>query len=100
MPGCDHDVLTGKVTLPLIHSLRQVGPESRREIIGKINDNGGRESFETVFDFVRENGGIEYAYRRADELSQQGLEEIGHMPPSVYLDSLTRMVQFTTARTS
>ena len=97
-PG--NDVLTGKVTLPLIHSLRQVGQAGRREIIRHLKNNGGPESFARVFDFVHENGGIEYAYRRADELGQQGLQAIDNMPPSVYLDSLTRMVEFTTARSS
>ena len=49
---------------------------------------------------MRENGGIEYAYHRADELSQQGLEAIDGIESSVYFDSLTHMVQFTTARAS
>lgn len=97
-PG--NDVLTGKITLPLIYSLKKTGRVGSREIIGHLKNNGGRDSFELVFDFVRENGGIEYAYRRADELSQQGLEAIDGIESSVYFDSLTHMVQFTTARAS
>jgi octaprenyl-diphosphate synthase len=97
-PG--NDVLTGKITLPLIYSLKKAGRAGSREIIGHLQNNGGRDSFELVFDFVRENGGIEYAYHRADKLSQQGLEAINGIESSVYLDSLTNMVQFTTARAS
>ncbi len=97
-PG--NDVLTGKVTLPLIYSLKKAGKAGRDEIISHLRNNGGRDSFEFVFDFVRENGGIEYAYRRADELSQQGLETIDGIGSSVYLESLTHMVQFTTTRAS
>jgi len=97
-PG--NDVLTGKITLPLIYSLNKVGKASGREIISHLRNNGGRDSFELVFDFVRENGGLDYAYRRANELSQQGLEAINGIESSVYLDSLTHMVQFTTTRAS
>ncbi len=97
-PG--NDVLTGKVTLPLIYSLKKVNKASRKEIISHLTNGGGPESFEVVFDFVRENGGIEYAYRRADELSQQGLDAISGIAPSIYFDSLANMVQFTTARAS
>ncbi len=97
-PG--NDVLTGKITLPLIYSLKKAGRAGSREIIGRLRDNCGRDKFELVFDFVRENGGIEYAYCRADQLSQQGLEAIDGIESSVYLDSLTHMVQFTTARAS
>jgi octaprenyl-diphosphate synthase len=67
-PG--NDVLTGKVTLPLICN------------------------------FINENGGLEYAYRRANEICQQGMESISPMEPSVYYDSLTEMVRFTVARAS
>jgi octaprenyl-diphosphate synthase len=100
-PG--NDVLTGKITLPLIYSLKKAGRAGNREIIECLQNNCDRDtkdSFELVFNFVRENGGIEYAYRRADELSQQGLEAIDGIENSVYLDSLTHMVQFTTARAS
>ncbi|MEW5993436.1 MAG: polyprenyl synthetase family protein [Candidatus Zixiibacteriota bacterium] len=97
-PG--NDVLTGKVTLPLIHSLKKAGRTSQRELIKQLQSNGGEESFKFVLDFVSHNGGIEYAYRRANELGQQGLEAIDGIQASVYLDSLTRMVQFTTARAS
>jgi octaprenyl-diphosphate synthase len=95
-PG--NDVLTGRITLPLIYSLKKAGRAGNREIIECLQNNGGRDSFDLVFDFVRQNGGIEYAYSRADELSQQGLEAIDGIESSVYLDSLTNMVQFTTTR--
>jgi octaprenyl-diphosphate synthase len=97
-PG--NDVLTGKVTLPLIYSLKRAGKASGREIIEQLRNNNGRESFELVFDFVQANGGIDYAYRRADELGQQGLEAICKVGDSVYLESLSNMVQFTAVRTA
>ncbi len=98
-PG--NDLMTGKVTLPLIHSLKQAGRTGSREIIKELQKNGDDGgSFKRIAAFVREHGGIEYAYHRADELGHQGLEAINGIGDSVYLNSLANMVQFTTSRAS
>ena len=97
-PG--NDVLSGKVTLPLIYSLKKVGELSAREIIESLKGNRNEDTFRRVHAFVAENGGIDYAYRRADELCQQGLEAIQPLENSVYYESLVEMVQFTTSRAS
>jgi octaprenyl-diphosphate synthase len=96
-PGID--VMTRQMTLPLIYSLKKATPPSRMEIIGIIK-NSKEESFEKVFDFVTETGGIDYAYQKANELGQQGLDEIITVKDSVYFERLENMVNFTTARAS
>ena len=97
-PG--NDVLTGKITLPLIYSLKRVGKAARREIVDHLraNDDGG--NFERVFDFINETGGIDYAYKRADQLSRQGLDAISGMEDSDFFASLVNMVEFTIKRAS
>lgn len=98
-----NDVLTGKVTLPLIFALKQVNEASGREIISYLSDSdkrGGEEAFEKVYRFVHENGGVDYAYRRADELCRQGLDALPHNESSVYYQSLAAMVHYTVARAS
>lgn len=102
-PG--NDVLNGKVTLPLIYSLKQVSEASGREIIKYLKsedrtDEHQRESFRRVHKFISENGGIEYSYTRANELCQQGLEGLDRLAPSVYYDCLTEIVRYTTRRAS
>ncbi len=97
-PG--NDILTGKVTLPLIYSLRNVSAASGREITKYLKKPNGPDTFDKVFTFVSENGGVEYAYRRANELSEQALESIGPLAPSPYLDSLTGMVRYAVSRAS
>lgn len=94
------DVLNGKITLPLIHSLKRVGESARREITGYLKHGDDPDNFRKVYAFVSENGGIEYAYRRAEELSEQALESVAALGNSVYADSLTSMVRYTTARVS
>lgn len=97
-PG--NDVLTGKVTLPLICSLRKVGKASRKEMMSFLRNGDSPDSFEKVNLFIVENGGLEYAYGKANQLIADGLDGISHVPSSEYLDCLVNMVQFTTARAS
>lgn len=96
-PGID--VMTGQMTLPLIYALRKATSKSRNEIIGYIKNNK-EESFEKVYNFVTETGGIDYAYKKAHELGQRGLDQIISVKDSVYFERLENMVNFTTARTS
>jgi len=97
-PGID--VLNGHVTLPLIYSLRSVGEASRREIVNVLKDGHSDEAFAQVHAFVQDCGGLDYASRRATELSEQALESISHVGPSIYYDSLTNMVRFAVSRAS
>ena len=97
-PG--NDLLNGKVTLPLIYALRRVSPAAGREIKQLLRQDDHDGVFDKVYAFVSENGGLEYAYRRADELCRRGLESIAPLSRSVYYDSLVDMVQFTTSRAS
>jgi octaprenyl-diphosphate synthase len=98
-PG--NDVLTGKVTLPLIYSLQKVGRPARNEILELLNDKKDDDrKFERIHEFVTETGGIDYAYEKANILCQQGLNSISSVPESVYFNSLSNMVEFTTTRVS
>lgn len=97
-PG--NDVLTGKVTLPLIYSLKKTGKAGRDEVINHLRISEQKASFEKVYDFVRENGGIEYAYSRARSLSEEGLEAIRPVEASAFHDCLVSMVRFTISRAS
>ena len=97
-PG--NDVMTGKVTLPLIYSLKKVNKASRSEIMKYLKDDGHEASFEKVHDFVHENGGIDYAYKKADRLSNQGLDAISRVEDSVYYESLASLVDYATRRAS
>lgn len=96
-PGID--VMTGQMTLPLIYSLKKAQQKSRKEII-KILKTNKEESFEQVYKFVSETGGIDYAYDRARKLSEEGLTAISSVGDSVYYERLQDMVTFTTARAS
>jgi octaprenyl-diphosphate synthase len=96
VPG--NDVMTGKVTLPLIYSLSKVGKAGKAEIVELLKTERGVDEFERIRAFVVEQGGIDYAHRRADMLCQQAMDELSSLAPSVYMESLVSMVEYTTAR--
>ena len=99
-PG--NDLLTGKMTLPLIYSLRHAGKRTRSEIGRLLRKHDGHdpEVFGRVFRFVADSGGIDYAYARAGELSEQGLRALAPLAESPYLKSLADLVAFATRRAS
>ncbi len=97
-PG--NDVMTGKVTLPLIYSLKKVGGNARNEIVEHLRSHDTETSFEKINAFVHENGGIDYAYDRAKRLSDDGLNAITPVDNNDYLDCLVSMVEFTIQRAS
>ena len=61
-----HDLEEGKITLPLIHTLRQC-TDAERESIGEVitKEYLEQEDFQTVFKLVHRYGGIEYAVNQA-----------------------------------
>lgn len=96
-PGID--VMTGQMTLPLIYSLNQANKESRIEIVNMLKKKK-EDAFEKVYNFVTETGGIDYAYKKAEQLSQEGLDALSSVSDSIYYERLRDMVTFTTARAS
>lgn len=96
-PGID--VMTGQMTLPLIYALQKANEKSRNEIISMLKESK-EDSFDKVHAFIRETGGIDYAYQRANQLCQEGLEQIASVKESVYYNCLKEMVIFTTSRKS
>jgi octaprenyl-diphosphate synthase len=63
-----HDLEEGKITLPLIHTLKQCTPAERSKIADVIDkDLLEDEDFQTVFDLVHKYGGIDYTIRTAKE---------------------------------
>jgi octaprenyl-diphosphate synthase len=67
-----HDLEEGKITLPLIHTLKQCSPGERKQIGDIIEkDLMDKTDFQTVFELVHRYGGIAYAIARAREYIAQ-----------------------------
>jgi octaprenyl-diphosphate synthase len=63
-----HDLEEGKITLPLIHTLKRCTPDERERIADVIDkDLLEKDDFQTVFDLVARYGGIDYSVATAKE---------------------------------
>jgi octaprenyl-diphosphate synthase len=95
-PG--NDVINGKMTLPLIYTLRNGDRSRSREILRILGNGIDRGGFEKILKHVSESGGIEYASRRAAEIAHEGLQKVRGLKSSIYYKSLTGMVDYSTSR--
>ncbi len=91
------DLIENIITLPVLHSLNQVNEHKREIIIASLkeNNNGNAES---IIEFVRRHGGIEYAEQKADFYIQQAMACLDSYPDSPYKESLMILANYITAR--
>jgi octaprenyl-diphosphate synthase len=86
------DLEQKKLTLPLIHLLRQATPEVAGTV-RQILASPGNHKCEALAPHL--SASLDYARRKAEEHAQQARSELGCLPPSPYrviLEDLTRLV--------
>ncbi len=94
-----NDIKEGKLTLPLIHSLKTASYIEKRRIIPIIkNKSKSSEEISRVVDFVRTNGGLEYTERQMTLYTEKAIRSLSVYPESAYKQSLVDFVNFTVAR--
>lgn len=93
------DIKEKKMTLPLIHALRQADWLTRRRIIYTIKNNTGkRRELDQVMDFVRHHGGLEYATRRMRELYDEAIAALFTFPDTPARQALADLLRYTIER--
>jgi octaprenyl-diphosphate synthase len=94
------DLREGKVTLPLIHLLRQApdGPGARiiREIVQSRTVAEGQWS--EVLRHLKEHASIDYAYRRAVEYAERAKKALYAFPPSAEREALLALPDYVLSR--
>ena len=67
-----NDMAEGKLTLPVIYALQQSSYDSMMTLARKVkNGTVNRDEIAVLVDFTKQQGGIEYAERRMEEISQK-----------------------------
>jgi octaprenyl-diphosphate synthase len=92
------DLSEKKLTLPLIHALREAPRAEAKEILSTIKDGGKNVRVERVLEFVRSYQGIEYASRRARESSARAVDLLSPFPESPSKTALIGFASFVVER--
>ena len=95
------DIKEKKMTLPLIHLLNNSGWMEKRRIINIVkNHNDNPEKVAGLIHRVKEAGGIAYAEKRMLEYRDTALAMLNTFGPCEAVESLEKLVVFTTERRS
>jgi len=88
------DIKEKKITLPLIYSLSKVDKKEASRIRGIIRNGKKRNNVSEVIDFVKNNGGIDYAKDKAKYYSDKAIETLAVLPDSQSKVALEALVNF------
>ena len=93
------DILEQKMTMPLLGALVNAGPEEDKRVRALVRDIVGHpEHRDEIVDFVKRNGGLEYASNRLDYYVDQAVEALNVLPESYEKELLVKLARYTANR--
>lgn len=94
------DIKERKMTLPLIHALSKSDWATKRKMIRMIkNESHKPDKVATIIEYVKNNGGIEYAQVEMKKFVDQALELLNQIPLSPpHKEALQKLVLYTIKR--
>lgn len=94
-----NDIKEKKLTLPLIYTLNNTDPKTRRKIIFIVkNENNNKQKVQYVTEKVIEAGGIQYAREKMNEFKRTSIDILQQFPENTYRKGLENLVNFVTDR--
>jgi octaprenyl-diphosphate synthase len=91
------DLAEGKPTLPLIQAMAAGTPE-QAAVIRKAIRQGGLDHLDEVLAIVNATGALDYTRARAEEMAARALEQLEHLSPSPYRDSMADLARLAVDR--
>ncbi len=93
------DLQEKKLTLPLIHALREANREERRPVMKIVRKKRkSRSDIRMVARFVDARGGLAYARRRMNEVADEAHALLLAFPPTPARDAMLDLVAYTVKR--
>jgi octaprenyl-diphosphate synthase len=95
------DLREHKVTLPLIHALREMSPASRKEVERLFeSESVSDDEIAAVVQIVADSGGFEYARKRGEEFAERAHDALSDLPDTVARRSLSASISYVMERHS
>jgi len=95
------DLREHKVTLPLIHALREMSPASRKEVERLFEREAVTDDeISAVVQIVADSGGFEYARQRGEEFAERAYDALSDLPDTVARRSLSASISYVMERHS
>ena len=93
------DILEQKITMPLLGAMSNASVEEAARIRGLVADIVGHPKYrDEIVDFVKSNGGLEYAVRELDRYVEEAVNALEVLPDSYEKECLVALAHFTGKR--
>jgi octaprenyl-diphosphate synthase len=96
--GLGNDLKEGKITLPLIHTLKECDPRSRKKILKLLENDFNQKDFDSILSLIKGNGGVHYAQKKAGFFGKKALGHLSDLKDSKYKKALQDLVGFVIRR--
>jgi octaprenyl-diphosphate synthase len=94
-----NDIKEQKITLPLIHVLKQSGWIERQRILNVVRrKNKRKDKVNQLINLVHEKGGIEYATLKMNEYCEMAIERLSKFPQNEARDALALLFRYIITR--
>ena len=87
-----HDLIEGKVSLPLLYVLNHATPTERDEIISYLQQPIEADSIDYLLRIARERGGIDYTERQIQQILREAIDLLRSFAPSATRETLERFI--------
>lgn len=94
-----HDLAEGKMTLPLIHALRQCTPDERQQVAEIVEaEELDDAALDQVTALIQSYQGIEYTRKRAGDMVARAKSRLGAFAPCQEMDALNTVADYVLSR--
>ena len=93
------DILEQKITMPLLGAMSNVSDQEEIRIRGLVSEIAGHPEYrDEIVNFVKSNGGLEYAVRELDRYVDDAVRALDVLPDSYEKECLIALAHFTGKR--
>lgn len=92
------DIREKKITLPFVAAFNHAGKKEKERMLALLRQGARGKDVQTIIEFVRGNGGLDYAQAKAIEYGRRAEAALSVFPDSPSKDILAKFVHYATLR--